>query len=186
MEVITEDSITPFDFEEAFVARHGIQPEEADAPYERDKRSWKEGKGNPDDTMDPTTKTSLVTSLYPTSEMSALARYGGQLNMDTIRTRGVRDWIEGTSPLEDQYSQSSIQIDSHVLRDLLAGRWPTQELSSNPYLTEDPRYTFTVPPQNRTYDTYGYGPKPIGWGVPQFLSEPSPQPLHVRWFGERL
>ena len=97
--------------------------------------------------------------------------------MDTIQMRGVRDPIEGTLPLEDQYSQSAIQIDSHVLRDLLAGRWPTQGLSSNPYLTEDPRYTFTVPPQNRTCDTYVYGLKPLGWDVPQSLSEPSPQPL---------
>ena len=84
VEVTTEDSFTPFDFKEAFVARHGIKPEEADAPYERSKRSWKEGTGNPDDTKDPTVKTSLATSLYPTLEMSALARYGGQMNMDTI------------------------------------------------------------------------------------------------------
>ena len=176
MEATTEDSFTPFDFEEAFVARQGIKPEEAGAPYERGKRSWKEEKGNLDDTMDTTTKTSLATSLYPTSEMSTLARYGGQMNLDTIQTRGVRDWIEGTSPMEDQYSQSTIQIDSHVLRDLLAGRWPTQGLSSNPSLAENPRYTFTVPPWNRTYDTYGYGPKPIGWDVPQSLSGPSLQP----------
>ena len=77
LETTTEDSITPFDFEKAFVARHGIKPEEADAPYERGKRSWKEEKGHPDETMDPTTKTSLATSLYPMSEMSALARYRG-------------------------------------------------------------------------------------------------------------
>ena len=84
VEVTTEDSFAPFDFEEVFVARHGIKPEEADTPFERSKKSWKEGKENPDDTKDPTVKTSLATSLYPTSEMSALARYGGQMNMDTI------------------------------------------------------------------------------------------------------
>ena len=35
IETTTEDSFVPFDFEETFVARHGIKPEEADAPYER-------------------------------------------------------------------------------------------------------------------------------------------------------
>ena len=79
MEATTEDSFALSDFEEAFVARRGIKPEEANALYERGKRSWKEGKGTPDDTMDPTAKTSLATSLYTTSEMSALARYGGQI-----------------------------------------------------------------------------------------------------------
>ena len=69
VEVTTEDSFAPFDFEEAFEARHRIKPEEADAPFERSKRSWKEETGNPDNTKDTVVKTSLATSLYLTSEI---------------------------------------------------------------------------------------------------------------------
>ena len=110
-----EDSLALFDFEEAFVARHGIKPEEADTPYEQNKRLWKKERDNLGNPAEPATIPNLVTTLYPTSEMSALAIYGGQMNMDTISTQGVKDRIEVSLALGDQYSQSTIQIDPQVL-----------------------------------------------------------------------
>ena len=120
METTTEDSFMPFDFEEAFVARHGIKPEEADAPYEQNKRTWKKERDDLGIPMEAATIPDLASNLYPTSEMSALAIYGGQMNLDTIKTQGVWDRIEGSPALRDQYSQSTIQIDPQVLRELLA------------------------------------------------------------------
>ena len=74
METTTEDSFTPFDFEEAFVARHRIKPEEADTPYEWNKRSWKKERDNLSTPAEPTTTPNLATTLHLTSEISTLAK----------------------------------------------------------------------------------------------------------------
>ena len=55
-------------------------------------------------------------SLPSAAEMNTLALYKDQPSLDIIRTRGVRDQLEGPYNVEDQYSQSMIQVDPMILR----------------------------------------------------------------------
>ena len=124
-------SFSPFDFEQEFHMRHGMNPEDADKPWCEyyQPQGLRRRTRNPDEERKSTSnESSCAASLIETIE--------------TLQTPGVVRNDTG----RELYAENILAFDARLLQDIISGRWSRQQMyDSNPGWYQDSFYDLTPP-----------------------------------------